>query len=455
MKKLRGLIPILVVMFSVISCNKKESNIAPKKDTGFLKLSVALNIEAEPAARKQEVVDLSNYKVTIYHSEDNSIAQSWDHLSDVPEEVELETGMYYVEASSNNLQDAAFDNPYYYGRSDDFTIDKEELKEISVTCTLANYFVTFDYSDNIKSDFNEYGAVVTITGTDVSLDYGNSEELEGYFAADKPVDIVVTLTYHKVFEDQDIVRRLTASIPDPQPKTHYIVHADAHLDNGKIVIDVTIDDQVNVIDVQTSEVPVLNGPANPETIGATFEESGADFVKGEKIWTFSNVAFANYNRIFWGPVIGAMKASLDGPVYDNNGLNETLDFVPANSDLVNGVLFWAGTTRIHLATNGSYQPVDTRLRMQITELDGTTPVPLVDPADEGMPANIGGLARFTDGTSAIVVHFELEAKYQGAADIPANWKTFDKLFDDAPTFPGEAGSAVGEFTGGFYWDQQL
>ena len=105
-----------------------------------------------------------------------------------------------------------------------------------------------------------------------------------------------------------------------------------------------------------------------------------------------------------------------------------------------------GTTQIPLA-DGTFSLVNTRMEMEVFELDGVTPFPLVDPASVGMPYSIGGLAEFDGPSDGIEVHFRLLSSY-----TLANWDYYLKLFDEAPTPPDAGGTAISQFTGGFYWD---
>ncbi|WOK05008.1 DUF4493 domain-containing protein [Imperialibacter roseus] len=449
MRRISQLFLMVLFVSCLLSCNKNEDPTEPLADKGVLKLSLALAIDEFPTSgRVAEVVDLGDYVVTIFDATDDTEVIVFDPWSSAPEEIELETGEYYIEAHSNNLVDAAFNNPYYFGRSDNFTIDKEEIKEIPLTVTLANYKVSVVYSDDIKMDFDTYGMVVTYNNTGEQLDYGDSEELEGYFRANNPIFIEISMTYFKVFDGTTIDRTLTATIDNPQPRTHYRINADAHLDDGKIVININIDDGVDVVDITPAEVEVLNGPATPETIGASFEQSFEDergFPFGELVWTFSDIALANNNAIYWSPVIGGIKASMDGDGYDDLVLNETLDFVEAESNRGNGVLVWQGLTQIPLF-NGSFQPNETRMEMSIFDGDGVTPRGVVDPATLGMPASIGGMVPIVNSGDSFVVKFKLLSK------SGANWVPYLDTFDAASTPPDAGGTAYSSFEGGFFWE---
>jgi len=446
MKRIIRVAPIMIALFFMHSCSEDPIDVG--QDTGTLNLSVDLLIEELPASgRVREVVDIENYKVTIFNA-DGTEAIVFDPWSSAPAPIELVTGEYYIEAHSNNLVDAEFDNPYYFGRSENFTIDKEEIKDISVECSLANYKVSVIYSDNIKTDFDTYGMTVTYLNSSQVLDYGESEELEGYFRANNPIFAEISLVYNKVFDGTTIERTLVASIPDPQPRTHYRINADAMLDNGHIVISLEIDDGVEIIDIDAELVPVLNGPVGPDVIGAIWTPGGNPdgFAFGEVIWAYENIDLADHDAMYWGPVIGAMKASMDGDTFDDTNLNEILDFVPDESDLANGILIWMGSTQIPLH-DGTFLPANTRLEMSIFDGDGVTPRALVDPADTGMPASIGGLVPISGSSDSFEVHFELLSSL-----TEDNWTFFLQIFDEAATPPDAGGTAHSSFSGGFYWE---
>ena len=110
----------------------------------------------------------------------------------MPDTIELETGDYYVEAHSDNNLPAAFENPYYRGVSNVFTISSNIQQSVLVNCELANTIVTVSYSDNVVNSFSDY--TTTVSSVLDSLVFSRDEIRMGYFQT-LPLEIMVELAY--------------------------------------------------------------------------------------------------------------------------------------------------------------------------------------------------------------------------------------------------------------------
>ena len=251
-----------------------------------MSMNINVLITEETANGRVNAVETDNFRVTIFDVAGNEI-QVFDPFSSAPSSVALATGEYYVEAHSNNLVDAAFDNPYYFGRSVNFTIDKEETTSVDIEATLANCKVAFVYSTDVLNDFDIYEGTVTVSGSGNSLTYVTGETREGFFVTSSPLEIEVRLTYNKL-DGSTISRSFTTSINDPQPQTQYNINVDASLDDGEIVFNLIVNEDVQTIDIDLGE-----------TLNDTFIDSrdGQEytFVQiGSQTWMAENL---NYNAV--------------------------------------------------------------------------------------------------------------------------------------------------------------
>ncbi len=240
----RKLIHAIVWLLIVSAC--REDDIPEPTEYGYLSMQIALNITSEEASGRVDAVDTDNFRVTIFDASGTEI-MVFDPFSSAPAEVALPTGEYYVEAHSNNLVDAAFENPYYYGRSANFTIDKEETTAIDIDTELANTKVAILYSDEVVNTFTSYTGTVTVISTGSSLFYDQGETREGYFIT-SPLEVEVELRYTKL-DGSTIDRIYTAVIDDPQPKTLYNINVDAALEDGVIVFNITVDESFDTVDI--------------------------------------------------------------------------------------------------------------------------------------------------------------------------------------------------------------
>jgi hypothetical protein len=153
---------VCIMCFAVISCQKEEPETQKPKGTLHLDIGVLISVNEKPSLYKAAPV-LDEFNVHVYKA-DNTEVFSFDNVTDMPASLELETGDYYVIAYSDNNLPAEFDNPYYYGLSDPFTISSNVQSEVQVNCQLANSIVSVIYSDNIITNSTAYSATVSSYG---------------------------------------------------------------------------------------------------------------------------------------------------------------------------------------------------------------------------------------------------------------------------------------------------
>ena len=240
---------ILIMALGILACEPDEGQPEPE-EFGYLSLNVTLTITSEEATGRLDAVDTDNFRVTIFDAGGTEI-MVFDPFSSAPAEVPLPTGEYYAEAHSNNLVDAAFENPYYFGRSANFTIDKEETTTIDIEPELANTKVAILYSENVENTFDSYTGTVEVIATGATLFYSQGETREGYFIV-SPLEVAVNLSYTKL-DGTTIDRVFTTTIDDPQPKTLYNINVDATLEDGVIIFNIVVDESFDVIDVDLGE----------------------------------------------------------------------------------------------------------------------------------------------------------------------------------------------------------
>ncbi len=267
---MKNLCLLLAFILFLFSCNRQDQETPEPTDFGYLSMNISVTITEEPASGRVEAVLTDDWKVTIFDASNDSEVAVFDPYSTAPAEVQLPTGEYYIEAHSNNFQEAAFENPYYFGRSDNFEIDKEELETIDINAELANAKVVLNYSPNVTSTFDDFTGAVTVVSTGTTLNYTQGETREGYFVAE-PLNVVVNLSYEKL-DGSFITRQFTANI-DAQPKTLYNVNVDASLEDGKILININVDETFETVDIALGEEIatgngfLLDGVFYPLTMG--------------------------------------------------------------------------------------------------------------------------------------------------------------------------------------------
>ena len=194
-------------------------------DQGTLKLSsLSIDVDAsENQVTTRAGIDVGTFTVRVLDAATNALKNSWTY-SEMPEVVTLPVGDYVIEVYNAEVQEAAFDAPYYYA-SKDVTITKNDIAELGTfTCTLENVRVSIAYTDQLKAVMGDDVKVTVEVAAKNMLEFAASETRSGYFRYyENNTTLVASFsgTVEGVFisEDHKIVT-------DVQPRKHYIITFD-------------------------------------------------------------------------------------------------------------------------------------------------------------------------------------------------------------------------------------
>ena len=244
---------LMTIIF--LSCNKEE--IKPGKETGKLVIDIGLAIREYEVNKGLKVVkEPSEFKVVVYRA-DGSEAMVFETASVMPDTIELEPGSYYVEAHSDNDIPADFDNPYYYGESEVFTIISNMLQAVDVSCRLANTMVTVVYSGTLAGHFINYSTMVS-SELD-TLIFGMDETRAGYFRP-SPLTILVELTSLNP-DGSESMRALSGSIPQALAGRHYEIFVNPTISAGMATFRIFMDETEIPLEV----IEISEDTPQPET----------------------------------------------------------------------------------------------------------------------------------------------------------------------------------------------
>jgi hypothetical protein len=247
---------VCVMTMVLISCQKEE--VKTDKKTGNLHIDVGVFISVhEVNSQLKSTQQTEDFKVTVYRA-DGTEAMAFESVLEMPDTIELEIGDYYVEAHSDNKIPAAFENPYYFGVSEPFTIISNMQQTVTVSCALSNTMVSVEYSDNLTGSFTDY--VTTVSSALGSLVYSKEETRIGYFQT-MPLDIQVELTYLKP-DGTESNKTISGSIPAPLANRHYEILVDASINEGMVSFQILLDDTevlVEVIEISEDTIYQQNG----------------------------------------------------------------------------------------------------------------------------------------------------------------------------------------------------
>ncbi|MBN2611872.1 MAG: DUF4493 domain-containing protein [Bacteroidales bacterium] len=235
---------ILVIVAAIMvllswTCSKEDETEAIACNA---KLCIDLKVQMqifEKYPESKSTCNTSDFKVIICNAAGETV-RSYDKASDLPSEIELSPGDYYIVAYSGNPVTASFENPYYEGRSEIIILNANEFKTIQVNCTLANCAVAVVYSDYVKNNYSAYYTEI-YAGTE-KLIYDMNETRLGYCCL-QPLRIKSTLTY-TLPNGSKYNNVLEGTISAPEKGKLYEINIDTEITNGYSALNITLDESV-------------------------------------------------------------------------------------------------------------------------------------------------------------------------------------------------------------------
>lgn len=249
----------IVVCLSLIaqSCENPLENTEASDLYGKITLDLKVELKVSDSNARLSEVQTDEFKVEI-RTPDGLVYQTYDRLADIPDAIPLEPGNYYVSVQSPNENTVAYENPFYEGESDLFSLNYGEEKLIPITAVMTNCMVSVVYQPSITDHYLDYST--SVTNASGTLVFGKDESRPGYFPLEA-LDIVATL----IFLDADgtsTSKIISGSIPDPQPQTHYQVNLDAAQVTGTGTLSVIVDETLfsEIIHISEETVIPVEGP---------------------------------------------------------------------------------------------------------------------------------------------------------------------------------------------------
>lgn len=252
---------VLVFVLLLFACSDKEESGLK----GHLKLEVAISVVVHDVSHLKSA-DTNDFAVEIY-STDHVNVMSFAHASEIPDSIELAVGDYYAIAYSHNNLAAAFDNPYYFGQCENFTITAGQTTRKDIPCNLANIMVTIQYSSQIISSCSDYNTIVS--NSSGSLRFNKGETRAGFFD-EGPLQIESTLTYTGSTQS----RTIQGTISDAEAGKYYEIHINNA--GGSSTFNITLNEVVEKKIVTITGEETENPQEDPDENPSQTEPSPGD-----------------------------------------------------------------------------------------------------------------------------------------------------------------------------------
>lgn len=172
--------PLLFIFFLLVSC-QQESHLLPEEaGKGYLSLS-SIELQAEtirPVTTRAVSPDLT---IEIVKEDGTTVAKYEAGAAEASEKIELEAGIYKLKAYSPNYGTTWTNDekgePIYY-KEQDFTIEAEKVRYLTVQVPMVNFGVRLLLPDNFNTWFSSYLFSVQMDNRNVTLQNGET----AYFA---------------------------------------------------------------------------------------------------------------------------------------------------------------------------------------------------------------------------------------------------------------------------------
>ncbi|MDE6578741.1 MAG: DUF4493 domain-containing protein [Muribaculaceae bacterium] len=188
----------------------------------FAKSALSLQVHTDHVIKqtRAEEIDINDIHIA-FHDVNNHLISENNFFRYLPEVVMLESGNYYITAFYTKTGDdvlyaAAWDSPYYEGKSENFEIKPNEITSNlgTIKCVLKNVMTSVVFEDALKSQMSEdsYVEVKINENSPNSLNFTTAEDNGqhyGYFEINGEQTLVAT--FHGIINGAETVQTKTFS----------------------------------------------------------------------------------------------------------------------------------------------------------------------------------------------------------------------------------------------------
>ena len=115
----------ILILACMNACENPLEKLNPELNQGILNIEIGLEMKIFKSKARLQAVNTDDFLVVIKKANDE-VYLSYNRAADVPSNISVNPGDYYIEVESPNDMSPAFDNPKYYGKSDLFSIHLQQ-----------------------------------------------------------------------------------------------------------------------------------------------------------------------------------------------------------------------------------------------------------------------------------------------------------------------------------------
>lgn len=206
------------------SCNQE---VIQSESYGYLSVSIENDTTEDVVSKADASADDLAFALQVLNTSGTPVASVDDHRTVTAENpIRLPIGSYSMVAKGGENLNAAFDNPYYEGRTaENFRVNPNRTTSVSLTCTLANTSFSVEFPEGFSENFTEYEVSVT-NGEGESLVLSNAPQagnkLEAGLDSKAYFAVTGTLKWELYLKNKEGGEyRATETITGVKAKQHY------------------------------------------------------------------------------------------------------------------------------------------------------------------------------------------------------------------------------------------
>lgn len=337
------------------ACSKENPFTGPEsvEEGQILKSAIAVDMKVDETVRKnvrtRADVNLDDFTV-IFTKEGQTTPVKKFKYSEMPDVVTLPVGDYICTATLGENRLAEWENPYFLGRSDSFTVNPYEITSYvaPIECRLENIKVTIEFDPVLKSRMSADSYVEVKVGDNSGLNFTLTETeagKAGYFMHTAETTLVAT--FNGKIDGAKAVE--TKSLKDVAKGNHYKItfklHDYSNDPTGDSDADIQVDASVTITDIERNveigDEPLLDDSERPseepEKPGPGPDEPVPPVAQGPVVEAEDPINLDEVNNVTADShVVLNIKSETGLTEFKVNIISEDLDgLVPEVLDLVN------------------------------------------------------------------------------------------------------------------------
>ena len=236
------------------SCSTDEY--APETGEGYISLTtVDVDKKVQNRATNDQIaVDILNGDGSVFkHADDWTTIQGEAYLVNAGTTYTIKAYSY-----GKTVAEGFTAEPVYSGE-EAVTVKAGVNQTVDVTCKLEQAMVSVTYSDNFKSKFKDYKAILT-SANGLALTYTSTETRPAYVKAGQKLEIMIMGAVNAENGKSFVFSNVIAE--DAQPAHRYNVHYDVNTE-GSSTIDIAVDPTIHEYEI------TLGVPLEPDGVATT------------------------------------------------------------------------------------------------------------------------------------------------------------------------------------------